>query len=352
MGIFLIFCFYKLNYNNSKFIFATLAITLILFSSFRYDVGVDYLMYYELVSNYSNEYTTDLDHIYNFELAHGSIINSLFFIFKNRFIVFCIYIFLIAAFTITCFVVFINQFSDDRYLSLFIFMALPIFYLSSFNAVRMFSAVSLFCVSLKYIKQKNFIKYAFVCMICISLHKVSIIIFPLYFFLNRIITVPQYLFILFAVTLFPFYDTILNYLCTYSGLPLFYFLESENSINYLSVIFFLFSFILIMLFKIKSINITKYNLFLNLLLISQILIILSFHLPIRNDYIFRLTGFFSPAIIILIPAIIYNTRIKQLFFVRKIVIFCCVCYFTYTIIIGGTSNNLVPYDTIFTYLSY
>ena len=349
LGLFLIFCFYKLNYKDSKFIFITLTIILIFFSSFRYDVGMDYLTYYELVSNYSNEYTTDLNHIYKFELAHGLIINFLFFIFDDRFLVFCIYIFLISTFTITCFVIFINRFSDDRYLSLFIFMAFPIFYLSSFNAVRMFSAVSLFYVSLKYIKQRHFLKYAMVCIMCIFLHKVSIIILPLYYFLNRIITVPQYLFILFAVSLFPFYNIILKFLFTYSGLPLFYFLESENSINPLSAIFFLFSFILILLFKIKSINIIKYNLFLNLLLISQLIIILSFHFPIRNDYMFRLTGFFSPAIIILIPAIIYNTRIKQVFFIRKAILFCCICYFSYTVIKGGKSNNLVPYSTIFSF---
>ena len=63
LKFFIIFCFYKINYNDSRFIFITLVITLILFSSFRYDVGVDYLMYYEMVSNFTKRLGYDFSEV-------------------------------------------------------------------------------------------------------------------------------------------------------------------------------------------------------------------------------------------------------------------------------------------------
>ena len=344
--VFLFVCFYKFNDKETSFIFYTLSLILILFSSLRYDVGIDYLFYFELVSNYSSFYSTSLKHIYEFEPIHQILIKFLYFLFSDRYIVFYIYICIMSVITVSCYVIFILHNTNDKYLSLFIFMTLPIFYLSSLNAVRMFAASSVFLVSLVCIEKNNIFKYLLFCTICISLHKISFILLPLYFILKIRFSLFKYLLVLCITIFFPFYEIIITNLVKIFNLPLFYILEYDNEFNKLSVIFFLISLVLIIYFKLK-LNVNKaHNILLNMLFLSQVLIIISFHLPFRNDYIFRLTGFFLPALIILLPLFVSLIKIKQKFIMRKLLICICLAYFLITINFRGNEYNLVPYKSI------
>lgn len=343
---FIIFTHFYLSPNNNFLVFIILSFLLIVFSALRWDIGVDYLNYYELVSDYSSDYSSPLDFWVKFETAHGFIINSLFYFIQDRNVVFNIYILVMSFFTVCCFSFFIFKFSNDKFLSLFIFMSLPIFYLSSFNAIRMFSAVSLFLVSLHYIQKRQLFRYFIMCILCLLLHKVSFVLFPLYFFLNLKFTSLQYLLLLTCTVLFPFYEKLLITFSKYSGLSHVYFIENQSSLNVTAIIFFVLAFVIVFTFKIKSVSCPNTNMFINLLIISQIIIIISLNLPLKSDNIFRITGFFTPAIIILLPEFFNLIKFKQLYLARKLLIYLCLSYFLFTLTQNGIIYNLVPYKTI------
>ena len=60
----------------------------------------------------------------------------------------------------------------------------------------------------------------------------------------------------------------------------------------------------------------------------------------------RITGFFTPAIIILLPEFFNLIKFKQLYLARKLLIYLCLSYFLFTLTQNGIIYNLVPYKTI------
>lgn len=134
-------------------------------SAFRFNVGWDYLAYYNtikyhLVTNIvsSGEYAT----IFLIELSRLTGMVNLFFV-VNSFI--CIYF--IYKTTTT--------YSLDPWLSLLFFICFPLFFLNSLSVIRFFTALAIGFYAFKYIEQKKPIKYVLLILLASLFHKSALI---------------------------------------------------------------------------------------------------------------------------------------------------------------------------------
>lgn len=135
------------------------------FSAFRFNVGWDYLAYYNtikyhLVTNIvsGGEYAT----IFLIELSRLTGIVNVFFV-VNSFI--CIY-FIYKT---------IIKYSLDPWLSLLFFICFPLFFLNSLSVIRFFTALTITFYAFKYIEQKKPIKYVMVILLASLFHKSALI---------------------------------------------------------------------------------------------------------------------------------------------------------------------------------
>src|SRR5699024_2730314 len=75
----------------------------------------------------------------------------------------------------------IVDYSDDRWLSIVIFVTFPLFYLNSFSIVRFFTAVALVFYGFRYIEKGMLIKYAITVLIASLFHTTALIALVFYF---------------------------------------------------------------------------------------------------------------------------------------------------------------------------
>lgn len=95
--------------------------------------------------------------------------------------------------------VFLNRYSNNVILSVFIIISFPFFY-SQFDVIRHFLAVGCFLLAYKYIEEKKFIKYLVLILIGATFHKIVLLFIPLYF-VRKIKFDATFVIIMFTITL-------------------------------------------------------------------------------------------------------------------------------------------------------
>ncbi|MEK5079742.1 EpsG family protein [Solibacillus sp. FSL W7-1436] len=184
------------KFNKNGFFFAACTI-LFIFSAFRYDVGWDYWAYYNTIKNdyvtniiSRNEYLT----IFLVDLSKFIGITNIYFFINSLILMICIYLVIV-------------KYSNNKWMSLIVFVTFPLFYLNSFSVIRIFTAIAITFYAFKYIMENKFWKYIFFVYIASLFHQTALIAILFYFI--KYIKVKRS-WVLFLVFISPFMGVILE----------------------------------------------------------------------------------------------------------------------------------------------
>lgn len=154
---------------------------LVVFSSLRVNVGVDYKIYLSAFQNFSQgmfEYDS-------FEVG---------FVLLNRLVIelggsFHVLLLLIAGINGVFLYLSLKELPKLRWLALFAYLSYFDLYVYSLAAMRQSIALSIFMFSIKYIKSGNLVKYISFILLATSFHWTAIMMLPFYFIYRYLTTV-------------------------------------------------------------------------------------------------------------------------------------------------------------------
>ena len=244
-----------------------------------------------------------------------------------------------------------NQFAS---LSIIIFLSLPGLYFNTFNIVRQYFSAAIFLYSLKYIKSKQLICYILCITTACLMHISSIILFPLYFVLNKRFSFKTYIIftiglIIIAYSLEPIFNAITLFSDRFS-----LYLETEEESNK-STITFLCLIILFVYFinrKTHPLN-NSYDdspymvMTTNMFILYTIFSVMTF----VNFYFYRITFYFGASLCIIMPNIIFKILKNRVSTTIVCLLFSFAYFFSF--IIKGKddpticSDNILPITSIF-----
>lgn len=314
-------------YLKSKWPYWLIVLILILFSGFRYNVGIDYNSYVDIFV-YGFE-TNEVGYLYFIELIKflGGTQQLIFFLF--------------ALGTIILVALYINKYSPLPYLSMITYICIGPFFLASLSGIRHYFAISIFLFCLKYVVQQKIKPFLIIMIFAgITIHASLLFLIPTYFFLHKKVKQNHILLIIIICLLS---NPLLNIIIEYSSYAT-YFVKGVNvKISPTIYLYLVISFGLMFLAR-KSSNIL-YNLnFLSFL--SLLLLFVNQKLP--NDLFLRMNNYFFFSQIILIPLLIKSIKDHtNKTYVIFSYLFGIILYFLTTVFFKGEFYKLLPYDTNF-----
>lgn len=142
-------------------------------SAFRFDVGWDYITYFNLIEKNIKFYENQLLRLEPFNrvlinFSQDIDFTQFYFITTSFIIVYCIYKTL-------------KRHSSDIVISTLLFLSLPIFFFNSLSIIRQFTAVSLLFFAFRFIQARQLFRFLFVLVIATCFHKSALVALPLYF---------------------------------------------------------------------------------------------------------------------------------------------------------------------------
>lgn len=322
----------QMNYVKSNFLLLIAFTLLFSISAFRFNIGWDYLAYYETIKyNLSTNIVSGEEYatIMLIELSRTSGFYNLFFIVNSFICVFFMY-------------KTINKYSVDPWLSLIFFLCFPLYFLNSLSVIRFFTALSITFYGFKYIEQRRPVRYLILVLIAALFHKSAIIAFVFYF--ARYIKIGTLkLLVIFAIM--PYLANILNrFVLKYFPMYAVYTEETTIQEGTKAIYFFLIIALIALLLRKKiTINDEVVTIYLNIFFIG-IAIYLMFYDQGTMGH--RLSLFGTIYGLLILPKIINVFRkglarvyLKFLFYLLLIVMFL------YIVNSGGATY--IPYRTIF-----
>ena len=310
----------------------TFVLFIFIFSAFRYDIGWDYNQYYwTILYNLETNIVSrgELLTIGLVELSKNLGITNLYF-FLNSFIT----IFLVA--------LVVNRYSENKWISILIFVSFPLFYLNSLSVIRFFSAVAIVFFSIKYIEEKSFFKYIFFTFIASLFHGAALIAVLLYFFVKQKIgKIKILIFTIVAI----FSSGILNILVS-KYFPEYSVYTEKTSVREGTLAIYFFILVLISTLPIiDKINENYFSrIYFNAFFFGFLIYIAFFG---QGSMSHRLSLFGTLFCLLLIPKIIklyFENLTVRFIFSYILYIFLCLI-FIYSVDIG--SETYIPYKTIF-----
>lgn len=146
---------------NTKASNLLVALALFLFAALRYDVGYDYMNYYEVVK---------IEQIFNMEFFEALII-QLSHNLKSPQLFFVINFFI----TMLCVFWGLKRKSANIAISLFSFLCLPLLYLHSFSIIRFWTALSIVFLASTYLLDKKYVHFCLLNAVAIGFHYAAIV---------------------------------------------------------------------------------------------------------------------------------------------------------------------------------
>lgn len=316
------------------------ALPLILIAGLRYNVGQDYDYTYKPYFNGM------LYNVVNKNIEVGFYALTKFIqMFTNDYV----WLFIVCAVIYGYFIfASIYEQSPNPALSIFLLVSTQ-YYFGFLNTMRQYMAIAIFLYAIKYIKKRKIWKYLFLIIIASTLHTSAIVFIPVYFLYNIKIT-PKNGIVIFTIAI-ALSTVIKNILMTILlKTKYFGYLGSEFDTGEKGIISMLIEIIILifawMFYSTKGTSEEKqknYNFYCNLKLISVILACLDGILPL----VYRIKWCFGLSTIILIPLILERVKNKKYkFFYQLAIVSCFLIYIFYTVGIQN-SNNVLPYNTIF-----
>lgn len=327
-------CFFGSIYRNKIFLILIFFI-LTVFSGFRFYVGVDYVNYVKIfdgVEGYgSREFGFSI--ILNFFHLIGATSQLMFL---SLAVVMQFFVYKI-----------IRRYDYSVWTSVLIYYCISPFYIATFNGTRQYIAIAVFIWALKFIEQRDLVKYIISLLLAGFFFHGSVLIFiPLYFMMNKNISFKGKSFALVITLICSF---ALKLIIAYTPYVIYLIRERETHISSFTYIFAVVSILLIFLWnKIGAFKSKVVMSNMNLLCFLSLLIVLLQSNGVLIQMMLRMNSYFFFIYIVLVPAVISSIknvqiRIGVFFFLHLILLL----YMIRTICFNGEMYNLVPYTMNF-----
>ncbi|NLN48955.1 MAG: EpsG family protein [Clostridiales bacterium] len=299
-----------------------------IFSAIRYDVGWDYMQYYNtivyglntnMMSN--NEYLT----IFLINISRNLNFPFLYFALNSA-----ISVYFIAKV--------INRYSKNPWLSLLIYICFPLFYLNSFSVIRMFTALAITTYAFRYVLEKKLFKYS-LCIILASMFHASAL-FSLVLYLSSYIRVKTSTLTIIVMAL-PLISNIINSIVINYTRYGVYTNQTRVQEGTRAIVVILVIFIISMLLR-KRIS-KDYNL--NIIFNSYTIGLMIYLMFLRQGTMgHRLSLYGTIFMIILVPNMLAYFHIKSRIILTYGLVCAYIFMYLWTIMNGAT---YIPYNTVF-----
>lgn len=320
------------------------SIILILISGLRDNVGTDsmtYFQFYKTIPNYEMSifFNGEYNYITSFEKGFGMIVWAIGKIVINPIFITII----IAAITIIPIIFTIKSYSKYFSFSIFLYITTMCYY-SSFNGVRQWVACSILFWGIRYVFNKEFIKYSCIVLLATCIHVSAFIFFIVYFIVNckpwskKIIILS--LLTIGLVIFLPEIFEIMSKIASGDNQKYFIIKENDAGINIIRILVAAIPVVIGLIFNNKLI--TKddnYRVFINFSLLNLIFKILA----TQKNVINRFSLYFEIYNVFLIPLFLLIFCKKERKLVSAIIM---ACYLAYMIFLLPSQGNLLPYKTI------
>ncbi len=335
VGLFLI----SSRVTQYNFLYYSAGIFLIIYSGIREGVGVDYFSYSDIFLEIKNGMNAN-----EFEPFNMAIINFSQLIGMGENLIFTTY----SIITIIGVLYFCKNLSNNKEVSLFIFAAISIFYLSTFNLVRQWAAISMMLFAItSLINQKKYRVVTFITFACMF-HFSAMVLVIIPFLKIRFSKKAVLIIFLLGVLLSGFSLLIIEQL-PYAR----YLNDSFKSDRSISLLFFSTYVIALFLpifyvgyFNDKKIITNKEVMLINMNLLSILILIIGLVLNIDFQSLMRLNIYFSIQLIILIPMMLSKLNISIRKIIYPIFIISITIFYGYIIAFKGEEYMLTPYNSI------
>jgi hypothetical protein len=151
-----------------------MSVVVFLFSILRYNVGWDYMAYYDTI-------------MHNFDsslLSRNEVISTSLIIFSRKIGSANFYFIVNSVITVFLIAFVLHKNSPDPFFSFFIFITFPLFFLNSLSIVRNFTAIAIVFYSLRFINEGRLLRYVVMIMIASGFHTsalIALLFYPLKF---------------------------------------------------------------------------------------------------------------------------------------------------------------------------
>ncbi|GEM_PF-795533 len=194
---------YEINQYPKKNNFLVKLIVFILFfiAGFRYETGVDWLAYeYQIDNAYPFDKalsTGRWDKVFRSLDVGFSLLNSIVKAFGGGVQVI---FFIVSLFSCLLLYKNVQKYSPLPILSLLAYFTF-FFFIFDLSGLRQGLAIQIFFFSLRYLHERNFLKYFLAILVAMSIHWTSIMLLPLYFVLNRKVSIRNVIIIIVLSTI-------------------------------------------------------------------------------------------------------------------------------------------------------
>jgi hypothetical protein len=323
--------------TRNKYLFHLSVIIAILFSGLRFDVGVDYNSYVDLFKTLRDTDITIHEPLTIVITRIGGLVG------ESDGIIFLLY----AMITISCVVFFVVNFSPFIELSLFLFLVVPIYYLSTFNGVRQWAAIAMVSVSMVFFLEKKYFKTFFSILFASMFHMSAFIMLLIPFFKYRYSIKKLLIFILSSAFLS---KSILEIIVmTPYGIYL-WGMRFEGQWSMLMPIYIGMLFYLpyrLHYFDKNTLIDSKVILMCNMCLASAYILFIGYILKIDFLTIMRINSYFIIQMVIIVPMQLKDNLSKFIKLKYVLVLTTPLIYLAYTLFVNGDLYVLTPYKTIF-----
>lgn len=331
---------------KSKFIRIICGILAILiptfFFSVRYGIGTDYFNYLALYSDVYNGIDIKIEWAYKylskFVASFGGSIEVLFFIVSLIMILF----------------IYLTLKDNHKIISpgvgMFVFMLL--YYQYSFNIMRQMIAASIILYSIKYIKDRKFIKFMLFIFIASGFHITALIMVPIYFLYELLgkkkrKLISSITFLIALVVVLSLDKILIPILNRFESLQQYiWYLEIKSSVDP-DLGFILYElpilFLGVYLYKKMERSEKNFNIYFSIYILG---IIFEFSKLIGSDHISRLSINFEIVLVLLIPYFIRILNNRKELFISWLLLCYVVFQWWYSFIYLGNTETY-PYQWIF-----
>lgn len=338
--IVILFASQRVKPKSQKILYALSAMLAIYFSAFRDQLGQDYLGYLQKLQ-------WDVDWSFDLFSSTEILFDVLSIIIDKTYFSPVFYFFFLSIITITLIWVYLtNPNNEFVFAAVLLFLSVPGMYFNTFNLTRQFFSAAIFLYAIKYIEDRSLIKYSVSILIASTMHVSSIILWPLYFVLNRRYHIMVYVMlsvILFiaALSLADIIQSVAMFADRYSV-----YLASEQDSSGASLIVVISTIALIveLMFSKKNDVVDKRIQSSGYMTISVNLLFLFVafsYLSLVNFYFFRIAVYFIPAVCVVLPHALYGL-IKDKPIVNLFCISLSFIYFYFLAIVTADNPLICP----------
>lgn len=342
--LFLLVCsllnpYIRCDAKSTSALFLFMGGLLVVFSAIRYDVGVDYMNYWEMYDEaiIFNEGQQETGFAWGLHLG------------RVWGVPFEVIVLFFSVLTVGLAFRFIRQYSPFVFFSVLVFYCFGQYYFNSFNAMRQTLVVYAFLASLDWIRERKWKSYFMMIGIStVCVHASALLLLPLYFILHRsfsfFVKAGLLIFVLLSTELIVRLIGISNYAIYLK------FDQFASDVNASTYFLFLLAFCFFLWDIFQGKKLPEYEMLFNLNYISLLMLMLV--ILFRGTPLImvanRFSYYFTPVYMVLLAVAIGRFHRKGNQFL--LILFLSLVYsgiLYMALMVNGESNNLVPYRTIF-----